>query len=144
MEPTENKLARYYRGESSLKDEQELKAAYRKGELPSEPALAYRGDTTPCPEELLNSIRQRIEKRKNYRSRRIFRLTGGIAATLLLIVSLRIFLPAPVPTSMKLSEQTQRERFEDALQVIADVLNEKTPGSEKIIYEDKSLIIAIE
>ena len=40
MEPTENKLARYYRGESSLKDEQELKAAYRKGELPSEPALA--------------------------------------------------------------------------------------------------------
>ena len=68
MEPTENKLARYYRGESSLKDEQELKAAYRKGELPSEPALAYRGDTTPCPEELLNSIRQRIEKRKNHRS----------------------------------------------------------------------------
>lgn len=57
MEPIENKLARYYRGESSLEDEQALKNAYRKGELPSEPALSYGGDTAPCPEEVFQAIR---------------------------------------------------------------------------------------
>lgn len=144
MKPTENKLARYYRGESSLKDEQSLKNAYRKGELPSEPALSYRGDTTPCPEEVLQAIRHSIGKRKARHSRRIFQIAGGIAATLLLIIGLRAFLPAPPPAGIKLSEQVQRERFEDALRVIANVLNEQITGKEKIVYEDNDLIIAIE
>lgn len=143
MEPIKNKLAKYYRGESSLEDEQSLKAAYRKGELPSEPALAYRGDATPCPAELLNHIRCHIEERQSRPFRHILPIAGGIAASLLLIVSLRVFLPAQ-DTPIKLSEQTQRERFEDALRVIANVINEKTTGNEKIVYEDKNLIIAIE
>lgn len=144
MEPIKNKLARYYRGESSLEDEQSLRSAYQKGELPSEPALGYRGDTTPCPPEVLHNIRYSIEKRRNCYTRRILKLSGGIAATLLLIVSLRIFLPTPASVGIKLSEQTQRERFEDALQVIANILNEQTSNNEKIVYEDKNLIIAIE
>ncbi len=144
MEPIENKLARYYRGESSLEDEQALKNAYRKGELPSEPALSYGGDTAPCPEEVFQAIRHGIGKRKTRHSRRIFQIAGGIAATLLLIIGLRAFLPAPSSTEIQLSEQVQRERFEDALRVIANVLNEQITGKEKIVYEDNDLIIAIE
>lgn len=144
MEPIKNKLARYYQGVSSLEDEQSLKTAYRKGDLPSEPALAYRGNDTSCPAELLNSICHKIEKQRIRRSRRIFTIAGGIAATLLLLISLRSFFPTTASTSVKLSEQTQRERFEDALRVIANVLNEQTSNYEKIVYEDNNLIIAIE
>lgn len=45
---------------------------------------------------------------------------------------------------MSLSDHLKKERFENALRVIGEVLEEKTPITQKILYEDNQLIIIIE
>ena len=38
----------------------------------------------------------------------------------------------------------KRERFEDAMRIIGQVLDEKPADTQKVLYEDNRLIIAIE
>lgn len=132
---------RYYRGETSLTEEQQLRQAYRQGLLPNDPALCFGQKTETCPPEVLSAFHAKRKQNQPVSFRRIRTTVAGIAAILLLFLSLSALFETPVPA---LPDQLKRERFEEALRTIGQVLEEKPLRPEKIIYEDKQLIIAIE
>ena len=144
MKNTQEALTRYYRGETTLREERQLKEAYRQGELDQDPFLSF-GDTRfELPEGLDERLAAAIGKRKKRNRSHSLIVLGSVAAGLFLILSLNIFVPAGKEEKLQLSDNTKRERFEDALRVIGNVLEEKKTPSERVLYEDESIIIAIE
>lgn len=140
---TEDILKRYYRGETTIEEERLLKNLSRKGELPDDPIFAYEGKDKALPEELLKEIQEKIHRQKNASARPLWITAAGIAAMLILILSLQILLPQPVD-SLQLSDNIKKERFENALRVLGNILGETTSPAQKVLYEDNKLIIAVE
>lgn len=137
-------LERYYRGETTVEEERQLRAASRLGKLPDDPMPAYQARQTDMPAVLLDRIRRDIHTRANRRLRLRYIAACSTAATLLLIICLRGMLPpSPVDNSC-LSDNIKKQRFENALRVIGHVLEENPPPLQKVLYEDNKLIIAIE
>lgn len=130
---------RYYRGESTLEEERELRAAYRNGQLQDDPALAIGTELQELPEGLIHNIQCRIKQRQKHSRHLRWYSLSGIAALLILIISIPGVLPRH--NHLQLSDNTKKERFEEALRVIGIVLEEKSCPKEKILYEDDRLII---
>lgn len=138
-------LSRYYRGESSLKEEQILKEEYRKGALPDDPVFAFSNLKSEMPAVVAEKLGNSIQKRQKHHIRQRIVLAGSIAALLILILSLRMLLPESPVARIQLSDNLKKERFENALRVIGNALEEKpTYNNEKILYEDNKIIIAVE
>ena len=89
----EEVLKRYYKGETTLAEERELRSAWQRGELPGEPILTF--TTTPRP-------------------------------------------------GIQLSDNLKKERFENALRVLGNALEDEKTPVQRVLYEDHNLIIAIE
>lgn len=137
-------LKRYYRGETTLEEERQLKNLYRKGELRDEPILAFKGQATKIPEDLTEKFRLKIQKEQKQTYRNRWAIGIGIAASLILIISLRNLIPVQENSSLQLSNNLKKERFEDALRTIGSVLEEKKTDLKQVLYEDNKLIITIE
>lgn len=135
-------LERYYRGETTLEEERMLKAAFRRGELPDDPALAFQEQQVSLPASVTQGIQSAIHRKSSRTLRNRLIRAGAIAALLILIISLRGLLPHP-QEYLQLSDNMKKERFEGALRMIGKVLEEKAP-EQKVLYEDNNLIIAIE
>lgn len=144
VDKTNEILERYYRGETTVEEERQLRAAWRLGELPEEPMLAYQERTAGMPAGLMDRIQRDIHTRTNHRLRHWYIAGCSIAAMLLLIICLRGMLSPSYADNVLLSDNMKKERFENALRVIGQVLEEKTPPVQKVLYEDNKLIIAIE
>lgn len=137
-------LERYYRGETTVEEERQLRAASRLGELPDDPMPAYQGRKTDMPAGLLDRIQRDIHTRANHRRHNLRITLCSTAAILILIICLRGMLPQSSVDNICLSDNMKKERFENALRVIGHVLEENTPPVQKVLYEDNKLIIAIE
>ncbi len=135
-------VQRYYQGETSIQEERILKAAFHAGELPDDPALAYGGKQPLMPEGLMEKIQNNIHHKHHAKRRHRILTLGGIAALVLLIISIRSLLPREEP--LQLSDNLKKERFEEALRVIGNVIDERNPPIQKVLYEDNRLIIAVE
>lgn len=144
MQEENDILKRYYQGESSIEEEQMLKAAFRKGEFQDEPILAFPKKIQELPEGFMEKIQGNIHQRSVSRVRYWTITAASIAALLVLIISLRGLLPQSDSSCLQLSDNMKKERFEKALQVIGNVLEEKSPQPQKVLYEDNKLIITIE
>lgn len=139
----ENIIKRYYRGETSPEEERKLKTAFRAGLFPNDPILAYRKEETPLPETVRKRILEQIHERKIRPLHRIWLATSGIAALLILIFTFRSLLP-PKAGLLRLSDNMKKERFENALKVLENALKEPSAPTQKVLYEDNKLIIAVE
>lgn len=137
-------LERYYRGETTVEEERQLREASRLGELPDDPMPAYQGRKTDMPAGLLDHIQRDIHTRANHRRHNLRIALCSTAAILILIICLRGMLPQSSVDNIRLSDNMKKERFENALRVIGHVLEENTPPVQKVLYEDNKLIIAIE
>ena len=135
-------IERYYKGETTLEEERRLKAAFRKGEYSDEPVLSFQEKETAVPEDLMERIRTGIHRKARYRMRQRILAISSVAALLILILSLPHLLSPP--ETLQLSDNLKKERFEDALRVIGNVIEEKTPPVQRVLYEDNRLIIAVE
>ena len=145
MKNSDQLIKRYYRGETSLKEEQELKAAWQRGEYPDDPALAFGCETVELPAGLSEKLEAGLRQRQSLHHRSSWWITAGsIAAMLVLILTFRGLNRHPLEPSIQLTDNLKKERFEHALRTIGDVLQEKTPQVQKVLYEDHKLIIAIE
>lgn len=142
MKNNDEVLERYYRGETTVDEERLLRGLFEGGELPEEPMLAFRQRSQELPAGLEAKIRGEIHRHRSLRMHHRSLIFGGVAATVILILSLRSFLPQP--EYLQLSDNIKKERFENALRTIGNVLEEKTPPVQKVIYEDNKLIISIE
>lgn len=142
MKNKDEVLERYYRGETTVDEERQLRGLFDRGELPEEPMLAFGQRSRQLPAGLEATIRGEIHHRHSLRIQHLGIIVGGVAATLILLLSLRSFLPQP--KYLQLSDNIKKERFENALRTIGNVLEEKTPPVQKVIYEDSKLIISIE
>lgn len=137
-------LKRYYRGETNLEEERQLKNLYRKGRLADEPMLAFKGQTAKLPPDLTGNFQLRIQKEQKQTFRNRWAIGIGVAASLILIVSLRNFIPVYENSNLQLSNNLKKERFENALRTIGNVLEEKKTDPQQVLYEDNKLIITIE
>lgn len=136
-------LRRYYRGETTLAEERQLKETWAQGKLPGEPVLSLGSRPGALPPGLESRISRSLEgKRKNNVRHGVY-AAGSVAAVLLLTFSLNHLFGPPENPGLQLSDNTKKERFEDALRVIGQVLEEKK-SPEEVLYEDNQLIIAIE
>lgn len=141
MKEIEDIVKRYYQGESTLAEERFLKEKFAQGELKDEAILAFQGQEQ-MPEEVITRIQTRIRQKKTQRHAPYAYWGIGIAATVILIIFLRGFLSQPAP--LPLSDNLKKERFEDALRIIGQVLEEPIPKKQEILYEDNKFIISIE
>ena len=133
----EEVLKRYYKGETTLAEERELRSAWQRGELPGEPILGLRG---PMDEKLQRYIRQKRQRK----IRQLWITAGSIAAMAVLILSFReTFTTTPRP-GIQLSDNLKKERFENALRVLGNALEDEKTPVQRVLYEDHNLIIAIE
>lgn len=137
-------LKRYYRGETNLEEERQLKKLYRKGELADDPILAFKGQNAKFPADLTENFRLKIQKEQKQTYRNRWAIGIGIAASLILIVSLRNFIPINENSNLQLSNNLKKERFENALRTIGSVLEEGKTDPQQVLYEDNKLIITIE
>lgn len=137
-------LKRYYRGETNLEEERQLKNLYRKGRLADEPMLAFKGQTAKLPPDLTGNFQLRIQKEQKQTFRNRWAIGIGVAASLILIISLRNFIPVYENSNLQLSNNLKKERFENALRTIGNVLEEKKTDPQQVLYEDNKLIITIE
>ena len=137
----EEVLKRYYKGETTLAEERELRSAWQRGELPGEPILGLRGptgvQTCALPIWYIRQKRQR-------KIRQLWITAGSIAAMAVLILSFRgTFTTTPRP-GIQLSDNLKKERFENALRVLGNALEDEKTPVQRVLYEDHNLIIAIE
>ena len=63
----EEVLKRYYKGETTLAEERELRSAWQRGELPGEPILGLR-DPMEIPEGLNEKLQRNIRQNGNAKS----------------------------------------------------------------------------
>ncbi len=142
MNTSEESIKRYYRGKSSLEEERDLKEKYRKGLLPEDPALGFGQNRISLPEELMDKLHTQIHQKNKNRQYRFWYTISSAAALFILIIFFKNLWPAA--SHLQLSENDQRRRFEEALQIVGRVLEEQPTESEKILYEDTHLIITTE
>lgn len=144
MDKQEKRIERYYRGESSVEEERQLRKTWREGLLPDNPILGI-GDLKPeLPIGLIENIQSGIRKKRKKHLHKTYMTVASIAALAILIIMLRGFLPHKPVEGLQVSDNLKIERFEEALRVIGNVLEEKTITNEKILYEDNSMIIVSE
>ncbi len=136
-------LKRYYAGETSIEEERMLKDLYRKGELLSDPVFAY-GKEVELPKGLAGRINAGIHQRSKRRLYRKYLAASSVVACIILTVVAGRLLPGSSASSIYLSDRTKMERFEEAMRVIGNVLEEKTATGEKVLYEDQNFVIVME
>ena len=125
-------LKRYYKGETTLAEEQELKSAWQRGELPGEPIFGLR-DPMEIPEGLNEKLQRYIRQKRQRKIRQLW-----------MILSFRgTFTTTPRP-GIQLSDNLKKERFENALRVLGNALEDEKTPVQRVLYEDHNLIIAIE
>lgn len=139
----EEVLKRYYKGETTLAEERELKSAWQRGELPGEPIFGLH-DSIEIPEGLNEKLQQHIRQKRQRKIRQIWITTGSIAAIAVLILSFRGALTTTAGADIQLSDNLKKERFENALRILGNALEDGKTPEEKVLYEDHNLIIAIE
>lgn len=144
MDQTKDILERYYRGETTVAEEKILREKFRQGDLAENPILGYKGEEKELPDNFTAKFRQNIQQRKSHQMRLVIIASISVAAMLILLVSIRGLFPADHLHEVQLSDNIKRARFEEALRVIGNVLDEKPIPEEQILYEDSKLIIAIE
>ena len=137
-------LKRYYRGETTLEEERWLKNAFRNQEFQEEPILTLQEKTEAVPEALLKKIQTHIHQKAVYSYRRRNLFLAGMAATFVLLISLRGVISSAVSPRVQLSDHLKKERFEDALRIIGQALEEKQAPAQKVLYEDCKFIICVE
>ena len=132
----EEVLKRYYKGETTLAEERELRSAWQRGELP--------GDPMEIPEGLNEKLQRYIRQKRQRKIRQLWITAGSIAAMAVLILSFRgTFTTTPRP-GIQLSDNLKKERFENALRVLGNALEDEKTPVQRVLYEDHNLIIAIE
>ena len=96
-------------------------------------------------EVCLNEKLQRYIRQKRQRKiRQLWITAGSIAAMAVLILSFReTFTTTPRP-GIQLSDNLKKERFENALRVLGNALEDEKTPVQRVLYEDHNLIIAIE
>lgn len=141
---SESLLKRYYRGETTLSEEKQLKQSYKEGMLPDDPVLCFGQENRKCPEKVLTAFRSELRRKRDLRLRRIRITAGSIAAIFLLFFSFQGLHRLTSASAYRLSDHQKRECLEEALRTIGQVLQEKPAQPEKVIYEDQQIIIAIE
>ena len=67
----EEVLKRYYKGETTLAEERELKSAWQRGELPGEPILGLRGPME-IPEGLNEKLQRYIRQKRQRKIRQLW------------------------------------------------------------------------
>lgn len=139
----EEVLKRYYKGETTLAEERKLKSAWQRGELPGEPIFGLR-DSMEIPEGLNEKLQQHIRQKRQRKIRQIWITTGSIAAIAVLILSLRGAFTTTAGRGIQLSDNLKKERFENALRVLGNALEDEKTPVQRVLYEDHNLIIAIE
>lgn len=144
MDKQEKIIERYYRGESSIEEERRLRKTWREGLLPDDPILGVGDLKSELPIGLIENIQSSIRQKRKKHHHKIYMTVASIAALAILIIMLRVFLPHKSGEGLQLSDNLKIERFEEALRVIGNVLEEKTITNEKILYEDNSMIIVSE
>lgn len=145
MKGQDDILKRYYRGETSLEEERFLRQAFREGQLPEDPTLAFGNQSVEVPEQLMKNIRHTIRLQKAEHKRQIRIILGSMAACLLLLLCLKVFITPAYRQNDSLPDNIKRERFENAIRLIGEALEDPVPKKpEKIIYEDKDVIIAVQ
>ena len=143
IEYMEEVLKRYYKGETTLAEERELRSAWQRGELPGEPILGLR-DPMEIPEGLNEKLQRYIRQKRQRKIRQLWITAGSIAAMAVLILSFRgTFTTTPRP-GIQLSDNLKKERFENALRVLGNALEDEKTPVQRVLYEDHNLIIAIE
>ena len=143
IEYMEEVLKRYYKGETTLAEERELRSAWQRGELPGEPILGLRGPME-IPEGLNEKLQRYIRQKRQRKIRQLWITAGSIAAMAVLILSFReTFTTTPRP-GIQLSDNLKKERFENALRVLGNALEDEKTPVQRVLYEDHNLIIAIE
>lgn len=135
-------VERYYRGETTIAEERALKKIYQQGGLKEEPVLSYRGEDMEIPSQLTREIQTCIHRKSQFRLRQRILALSSVAALFGFIFFLRAFMPRQ--EAIPLSDNLKKERFEDALRTIGNVIDEKTPPVQRVLYEDNRLIIAVE
>lgn len=135
-------VERYYRGETTIAEERALKKIYQQGGLKEEPMLSYRGEEMEIPSQLTREIQTCIHRKSQFRLWQRILALSSVAALFGFIFFLRAFMPRQ--EAIPLSDNLKKERFEDALRTIGNVIDEKTPPVQRVLYEDNRLIIAVE
>ena len=128
----EEVLKRYYKGETTLAEERELRSAWQRGELPGEPILGLRGPME-IPEGLNEKLQRNIRQKRQRKIRQLWITAGSIAAMAVLILSFR-----------ETFTTTPRPGIENALRVLGNALEDEKTPVQRVLYEDHNLIIAIE
>ena len=126
----EEVLKRYYKGETTLAEERELRSAWQRGELPGEPILGLR-DPMEIPEGLNEKLQRNIRQKRQRKIRQLWITAGSIAAMAVLILSFReTFTTTPRP-GIQLSDNLKKERFENGGKLVLTMGNKpnKTWGS---------------
>lgn len=143
MDNIQDILKRYYRGETTLAEERYLKEEFRRGHLTEEPALSTGRFRRACPKVYMPAYGKAYGKRRQKHFRQLYLTAGSIAAMLVLIIFVKGSFRPALPSDLQVTDNIKRERFENALRTIGNILEEDRPN-EKVLYEDHKLIIAIE
>lgn len=141
---SESLLKRYYRGETTLGEEKQLKQSYKEGILPDDPVLCFGQESRKCPEKVLTAFRSEIRHKRDLQLRHMRIIAGSIAAAFILFFCFQGLHRLTSASAYRLSDHQKRECLEEALRTIGQVLQEKPAQPEKVIYEDQQIIIAIE
>ena len=102
------------------------------------------GDPMEIPEGLNEKLQRYIRQKRQRKIRQLWITAGSIAAMAVLILSFRgTFTTTPRP-GIQLSDNLKKERFENALRVLGNALEDEKTPVQRVLYEDHNLIIAIE
>ncbi len=101
-------------------------------------------DPMEIPEGLNEKLQRYIRQKRQRKIRQLWITAGSIAAMAVLILSFReTFTTTPRP-GIQLSDNLKKERFENALRVLGNALEDEKTPVQRVLYEDHNLIIAIE
>ena len=101
-------------------------------------------DPMEIPEGLNEKLQRNIRQKRQRKIRQLWITAGSIAAMAVLILSFReTFTTTPRP-GIQLSDNLKKERFENALRVLGNALEDEKTPVQRVLYEDHNLIIAIE
>ncbi|MFV0269638.1 MAG: hypothetical protein ACK5HT_21155 [Draconibacterium sp.] len=142
MTRREELLEKYYRGESSLDEERELKQLVPENELPDaeQDMLDFLGQEAVLPDGLEEELMGAIEKRRN-RLFKIRRLTSmGSAAAVILIV-LTVFLDVRNKRISKMENDFRM--MEQALLQVSESLQPEEQKQMLVLWVDDDVEIVI-
>lgn len=142
MTRREELLEKYYRGESSLDEERELKQLATENELPGaeQDMLDFFGQEAVLPDGLEEELMRAVEKRRT-RSFKIRRLTSmGSAAAVILIV-LTVFLDVRNKRISKMENDFRM--MEQALLQVSESLQPEEQKQMLVLWVDDDVEIVI-